>query len=152
MSIATAKILTIRDALLADCSAAFASDFTAAAAYSLVDDDTLRVMLGIQDLAADVKAQDTDEDEYQLAWVVRKKVDPTDPAQMDPLVNIAMALHARYPLNADLSALSVDLQDIGQVVLIQKRFYPALYNQHMLDATGYFQSTLVMTLREWVDK
>jgi len=150
------KILIVRDALVADLNATVRprspTDFTARAAYALTDVELLQVSVLPTDLTEEQNAgQDTDTEHMQLHVVVRKRVENWSVTECDELLALAKFIGARYKLNTDMSTLSADLAGIGQVVLVEKQWFP-LYNRFLMDTTGYFHSELVLIFREWVER
>ncbi len=150
------KITMVRDALIADINATVnpssPTAFVAEPAYSVVDSEALKVcVLGV-DLTEDHDAaKETDTQHMQIHVVVRQKVEPTDVAENDRLLALAYAIAKRYKVDTDISELSAELAGIGQVVLVEKRWFP-LYHRYLMDTTGFFHSELVLTFREWVDR
>ncbi len=150
------KIVVLRDSLVADINATVKPSsptaFVAEAAYSVVDSEALKVcVLGVDLTEEHDAAKETDTQHLQVHVVVRQKVEPTDVAENDRLLALAHAIANRYKLDTDVSELSAELAGVGQMVLIEKRWFP-LFHRYLMDTTGFFHSELVLTFREWVDR
>lgn len=150
------KITVLRDALVADINATIKpsspTSFVAEAAYSVVDSEALRVcVLGVDLIEEHDAGKETDTEHMQVHVVVRQKVEPTDVAENDRLLALAHAIAYRYKLDTDVSQLSTELAGVGQMVLVEKRWFP-LFHRYLMDTTGFFHSELVLTFREWVDR
>lgn len=149
------KILTIRDALVADINASVkprsATAFTAQAAYAISDDELLQVLVMAVDEVESISERGADEIVYQIVVLVRKSVDRTNVAEIDPLLNLAKLIGRRYQIETDLSEHSIETASVGQVVLTEKRWFP-LFNRYLLENTGYFHTELQLFFREWVDR
>ncbi len=150
------KITVLRDALVADINATVKPSsptaFVAEAAYSVIDSEALKVcVLGVDLSEEHDAAKETDTQHLQVHVVVRQKVEPTDVAENDRLLALAHAIANRYKLDTDVSQLSAELANVGQMVLVEKRWFP-LYHRYLMDTTGFFHSELVLTFREWVDR
>lgn len=150
------KITVLRDALVADINATVRPSsptaFMAEAAYSVVDSEALKVcVLGVDLTEEHDAAKETDTQHIQIHVVVRQKVEPTDVPENDRLLALANAIANRYQLDTDVSQLSAELAGVGQVVLVEKRWFP-LYHRYLMDTTGFFHSELVLTFRAWVDR
>jgi len=149
------KILTIRDALVADINASVkprsATSFTAQAAYAISDDELLQVLVMAVDEVESISERGADEIVYQIVVLVRKSVDRTNVAEIDPLLNLAKLIGRRYQIETDLSEHSIETASVGQVVLTEKRWFP-LFNRYLLENTGYFHTELQLFFREWVDR
>jgi hypothetical protein len=150
------KITVVRDALIADINATVKPSsptaFVAEPAYSVVDSESLKVCVLAVDLTEEHDtAKETDTHHMQIHVVVRQKVEPSDVAENDRLLALANAIANRYKLDTDVSELSAELAGVGQVVLVEKRWFP-LYHRYLMDTTGFFHSELVLTFREWVDR
>ncbi len=150
------KICVLRDALVADINATIKPSsptaFVAEAAYSVVDSEALKVcVLGVDLTEEHDAAKETDTQHLQLHVVVRQKVEPNDITENDRLLALAHAIANRYKLDTDVSELSAELANVGQMVLVEKRWFP-LYHRYLMDTTGFFHSELVLTFREWVDR
>lgn len=150
------KITVLRDALVADINATVKPSsptaFVAEPAYSVVDSEALKVcVLGVDLTEEHDAAKETDTQHLQVHVVVRQKVEPTDVAENDRLLALAHAIANRYKLDTDVSQQSGELAGVGQMVLVEKRWFP-LYHRYLMDTTGFFHSELVLTFREWVDR
>lgn len=150
------KITVLRDALVADINATVKPSsptaFVAEPAYSVVDSEALKVcVLGVDLTEEHDAAKETDTQHLQVHVVVRQKVEPTDVAENDRLLALAYAIANRYKLDTDVSQLSAELAGVGQMVLVEKRWFP-LFHRYLMDTTGFFHSELVLTFREWVDR
>ncbi len=150
------KITVLRDALVADINATVKPSsptaFVAEAAYSVVDSEALKVcVLGVDLTEEHDAAKETDTQHMQVHVVVRQKVEPESVADSDRLLALVNAIAVRYKLDTDVSQLSAELAGVGQMVLVEKRWFP-LYHRYLMDTTGFFHSELVLTFREWVDR
>lgn len=150
------KITVLRNALVADINATVKPSsptaFVAEPAYSVVDSEALKVcVLGVDLTEEHEAAKETDTQHLQIHVVVRQKVEPTDVVENDRLLALALAIANRYKLDTDVSQLSAELADVGQMVLVEKRWFP-LFHRYLMDTTGFFHSELVLTFREWVDR
>ncbi len=150
------KITVLRDALVADINATVRPSsptaFVAEPAYSVIDSEALKVcVLGVDQTEEHDAAKETDTQHLQIHVVVRQKVEPADVAENDRLLALVNAIATRYKLDTDVSQLSAELANVGQMVLVEKRWFP-LYHRYLMDTTGYFHSELVLNFREWVDR
>ncbi len=150
------KITVLRDALVADINATVKPSspiaFVAEPAYMVVDSEALKVcVLGVDLTEEHDAAKETDTHHLQVHVVVRQKVEPENVEECDRLLALVNAIAVRYKLDADVSELSTELAGIGQMVLVEKRWFP-LYHRYLMDTTGFFHSELVLTFREWVDR
>jgi len=162
----SAKILTLRDALINDINTNIRrrspTDFTARKAYAVVDVELLQVSVLPTDLTEEQEDRGSDAELYQLSVVVRKKIidaigsetqwqSAESIAECDALLSLAKLIADRYILNTDMSQLSAELANVGQVVLVEKQWFP-IYNRFLMDHTGYFHSEVILIFREWVDR
>jgi len=150
------KIVMLRDALVADINATVKPSspkaFVAEPAYSVVDSEALKVcVLGVDLTEEHSDAKETDTQQMQVHVVVRQKVEQENVEECDRLLALVNAIAVRYKLDTDVSQLSAELAGVGQMVLVEKRWFP-LYHRYLMDTTGFFHSELVLTFREWVDR
>lgn len=150
------KITALRDALVADINATVKPSsptaFVAEPAYMVVDSEALKVcVLGVDLTEEHNDAKDTDTQQMQVHVVVRQKVESENVEECDRLLALVNAIAVRYKLDTDVSQLSAELAGVGQMVLVEKRWFP-LYHRYLMDTTGFFHSELVLTFREWVDR
>ncbi len=157
MAITKDPILDIRDAIVEDLTTVILPDCPAGsaveAAYSLSDDETLVISV----VAGNVEmrhedAGDVDTEEDAILIVVRQAVDRYDVSTIDGLVNIVRAIQRRYIADTRLKALSGDTAGLDEEIVVSEKLSHPFYSQHLLDTTGYFQSTTVLTFRNWVDR
>ena len=108
-------------------------------------------MLGVDLTEEHSDANETDTQQMQVHVVVRQKVEQENVEECDRLLALVNAIAVRYKLDTDVSQLSAELAGVGQMVLVEKRWFP-LYHRYLMDTTGYFHSELVLNFREWVDR
>ncbi len=150
------KITVLRDALVVDINATVRPSsptaFVAEPAFSVIDSEALKVcVLGVDQTEEHDAAKETDTQHLQIHVVVREKVEAADVTENDRLLALVNAIATRYKLDTDVSQLSAELAGVGQMVLVEKRWFP-LYHRYLMDTTGFFHSELVLTFREWVDR
>lgn len=157
MAISDDIILDLRDAIrddLLNVVNEFNGELNVTEAYAPAESSEACVyVIALNVNTVHVDGQDVDTEEYQIAIVVRALIsDISDCGEIDPYLNVARAIQRRYVLDTRINALSTATAALpGDMVIVEKLAHP-LFSQFLLESTNAFQSTTILTFRNWVDR